>query len=263
MTDPIPSSVILAGLPAVIRVAAMVLTMPLLSGRVVPVRVKTAVIVALSLVVVPQALNQPVPSPWPGPGAAGLVLVQEGLLGALMGFSLSVMLAAAQLAGSLLEALCGFSVTTFGGTSEGGEQGGPLARLFWWTTAAVFVAAGGVGQVVDGLLGSFHTIPAGTAAAGQPLVDFLTQAVGQAFSFGLSAALPAIAALVVASMVLGMAQRNLPQLGGMQIGLNVKAVCGMVVTSVVLLSTPWLIHQGFELTLQQLQDCLPQWTGAG
>lgn len=252
MQDQLLGYSVFAILPVMVRIAAMVLTMPLAAHRTVPMRVKLALIVALSMVTVPAIATQGDVA-FSGPAVLVLSLFKEALIGAVMGLSLSLILAGVQLAGSLIEGLCGFSGSAFGSTRDSGSGGGPMAQLFWWTTIAVFIAAGGVGRVVDGLLGSFTTLPVGSAVFEQSLLDFLVLSLGQAFEFGLSAALPAVAALLVASVVLGMAQRNFPQLGGMQVGLNIKAVFGMVVASAVLLSTPWIINGGFELTIDRLQ----------
>ena len=61
-------------------------------------------------------------------------------------------------------------------------------------------------------------------------------------------------ALLVASAVLGVARQNCPQLGGMQIGLGIKSVAGLIITSVLLLSTPWVINGGLEITLVHLHQ---------
>ena len=249
-------AIALAVFPVVVRITAMVLTMPLIASRTVPFRVKMALVFALSMLVVPGLVAT-------GAGnhatltSLVVALINEALIGALMGLSLSVVLAGVQIAGALIEGLCGFSLAAFGGT-DAEEGNGPFARLFWWTTAAVFVAAGGVGQVVDGLLTSFSVLPIGTAIFDQSFVDFLVTSLGHSFEFGLAAALPAIVALLTASVVLGMAQRNFPQLGGLQVGLGIKAIFGMLVTSAVLLSAPWVINGGFELTLDELITFLEQ-----
>ena len=257
MNDQFLLAMTLTALPVVVRITAMVLTMPLVASRVVPPRVKAALVIALSVMVVPNVFAAGNLPPTNLVSLA-LAMVNEVLIGALMGLSLSVILAGVQLAGTLIEGLCGFSLTAFGGTPDSENGSGPFAKLFWWTTAAVFIAAGGVGQVVDGLLFSFAVLPVGNAVFDQSFVDFLVNSIGRSFEFGLSAALPAIAALLVASMVLGMAQRNFPQLGGMQVGLNIKAIFGMVVTSLVLLSAPWIINGGFELTMDELRSLLEQ-----
>lgn len=257
MSDQFLVSTALAGLPVVVRIMAMVLTMPVLANRVVPFRVKAALVIALSVLVVPSVVSTSAPLAV-DPVPMALSLVNEALLGALMGLSLSVILAGVQLAGSLIEGLCGFSMAAFGATPDSESGNGVFVKLFWWTTVAVFIAAGGVGQVINGLLESFVVLPAGTGVFDQSLLDFLVQSLGQSFEFGLSAALPAIAALLVASVVLGMAQRNFPQLGGMQVGLNLKSIFGMVVTSLALLSAPWIVNGGFEITMDQLRSLIQQ-----
>lgn len=248
-------------LPAVVRITALVLTMPLVSSQLVGFRVKTALVVALSIVIVPGAVS------WEAlgvldPFALTLTVINEALIGALMGLSCAVIFSGVQLAGGLIEGLCGFSLASIGNGSEEGATGGPYVKLFWWTTAAVFIAAGGIGQIIDGLLFSFVILPVGTSVFDQSFLNFLVRSIGYGFEFGISAVLPAIAGLLVASMVLGMAQRNFPQFGGLQVGLGIKAIFGMAITSVVLISAPWVITGGLELTLGEFRSWL-EMVGAG
>ena len=261
MRNEILVSYFMMALPVVVRIAAMVMTMPVVAGKIVPPRVKAALVISLSVLIIPAVIMNTEPSQTAIPAISyAFGLVNEALIGALLGMSLSVILAAAQLAGSLIEGLSGLSMAAFGAPADGDAGNSPLAKLFWWTTIAVFVAAGGLGQVVDGMLGSFTAMPVGTVIFDQSFVDFLVSSIGYAFEFGMSAALPAIAALLVASLVLGMAQRNFPQLGGMQVGLSIKSIFGMTVTSVVLLSAPWIVNGGFELTMNQLQTFIQQFS---
>ncbi len=184
------------------------------------------------------------------------MLIGEALIGEVLGISFSVVLAAARLVGGLLEGLCGFSISTFGGSSPDRSSGGALSQLFWWTTLAVFVAMGGLGQLIGGLLQSFQLIPAGQAGFDKPFLELLVNTLSQSFYFALTAGLPAVAAMMVASLVLGMTQKSFPQLGGMQVGLSIKALFAMVVASVLLLTTPWIINGGFELAMTHLMDLL-------
>lgn len=242
-------------LPAVARITALVLTMPLMSSSFVGLRVKMALVVALSIAIIPG----PIAKETMGvidPLELTLIFINEALIGALMGLSCAVIFSGVQLAGGLIEGLCGLSLSSIGNAGDAETAGGPYVKLFWWTTAAVFVAAGGIGQIIDGLLYSFVVMPVGTAVFEQSFLNFLVRSVGYGFEFGISAVLPAIAGLLVASVVLGMAQRNFPQLGGLQVGLGIKAICGMAITSVVLLSAPWMIAGGVEFTLGEFQSWL-------
>ena len=189
MSDAVLTAILLTAIPAVVRITAMVMTMPLVATRVVPMRVKVAFILALSLAVVPGAVaTAETPSlEWT---ALLLTLVNEVLVGALMGLSCSIMLSGIQITGSVIEGLCGFSLASFGAPADSETGGGPLGKLFWWTTVAVFVAAGGVGQLIDGLLFSFTALPTGTSVFDQSFVDFLVTSIGYAFEFGVSQRYP-------------------------------------------------------------------------
>ena len=168
MTEALLVSSTLIGLPVVVRITAMVMTMPVFAGRVVPLRVKAALVIAFSVLVIPTVSSHAC-LPASNPAAYMTGLINEALLGALMGLSLSLILAGVQLAGSLIEGLCGLSLNSFGSIPDADAGNGVVARLFWWTTVAVFIAAGGVGQVVDGMLVSFQQLPVGTYGFG-PIV---------------------------------------------------------------------------------------------
>ncbi|MGI9517752.1 MAG: flagellar biosynthetic protein FliR, partial [Pirellulaceae bacterium] len=137
MTEQLLSTTVMTYLPALVRLSALVMTLPLLAGRVVPVRVRVALITAFALVILP-ATETVTPLPT-NALSFGMGLVNEALIGAMMGLSLTLMLAAAQLAGSIVENLCGFSLASFGVGGDSDSGGGVFARLFWWTAVAVFV----------------------------------------------------------------------------------------------------------------------------
>ena len=242
-----------AGIPALVRLTALAFTLPLISSRNVPVRLRIAFAIVLAVLIVPMlaANSEQVAPVFDLPWA--MSLIHEALIGASMGLAAQVLLAAAQVTGSTIESLCGL---TFGLPDETGEQenGSVLARLFWWTAVAVFIAAGGATAMMAGVIESFQVWPPGSASFDRGMLEFFTMALGNCFEFGLRAALPGLAALMVAAAVLGIAQRNCPQLGGMQVGLGLKAICGLLVTSLLLMSTPWLVINGFDQSWSQLQE---------
>jgi flagellar biosynthetic protein FliR len=186
-----------------------------------------------------------------------IAMVHEVLLGAAMGFAARIILAAAQLAGTVIESLCGMSFSMLDGSQHAEETGSQvLSQLFWWTTMAVFIASGGASEVIGSVIQSFRLWPPGTGQFNRNVLDFLVTAVNTGFEFGIRSVLPGLVALLVAGAVLGITQRNCPQLGGMQIGLGLKSIAGLLITSLLLLSTPWMIGGGMELTLEHLQHLL-------
>ena len=193
------------------------------------------------------------------PAALFSVLVCEVALGAAMGLSLGILLAAIQLAGRLIEALSGMSMASLW-DPQSQTEGGPLTRLFWWTTLVVFLTAGGMHQVVAGILGSFQRLPPGQAVLDRSILDYVVDALAASFEIGLRAALPGILAFFAASWTLGMVQRSLPSLGSFQVGLGLKSIVGILVASLLLVTAPWVVGHGLETTLDNFQtliDTLP------
>ena len=238
----------------VARMGALVWTLPFLSAGHLSVPIRVGLTLVVSWMLVPFALSTEHPTfagneTWGPPETAACVLavVHEILIGATMGLAVRVLLGAAQITASVLESLSGLS---FGATmNPGGEAGNsPLRQLFWWTTASFFVASGGASRMVAGILKSYQVWPVGTLGYDRTLLDFLITALSNGFEFALRAALPGFAALMVAAAVLGIVQRNCPQLGGMQVGLGIKAIAGLLVTSLLLVSAPWVIAGGLDET---------------
>ena len=234
--------------------------MPGPGSKLVSVRIKLALCFAICCFVVPYQIDNSFS--FSDVGVVGLVIaaMYELLLGALLGLSVSLMLAAGHVVGSLIAGLSGFSLGALGGGAEQ-EKGDPVSQLFWWTTLAVFIAMGGIGQVVEALLQSFQVIAPGTAQMNDSFLQFLTNTLSQAFQFGLSVSIPAIAALLVASAALGMVQRNFPQLGGLQVGLNLKSIVGMLITSITLVSAPMALQSGLQANFEQWWNWLDLMAG--
>jgi flagellar biosynthetic protein FliR len=248
-----------AWLPALVRVGALVFTLPLLSGSAVPVRCRLALVVALAIVIAPGVPQESGSASGWSPADLVSVLFNEALIGASMGVSAQVILAGARLAGNLIENVCGISFAVPEAT-PGDEGSTAVVRLFWWTTAAVFVACGGATAMVQGAIQSFQTCPPGTRPFDAGLLEFVTGAVANGMEFGLRAALPGLAAVLVATGIVAMTLRSCPQLAGMQVGLGIQTVAGLLVTSLLLVSAPWLINGGMESAWQELQHVLEETT---
>ncbi len=252
---------LLATLPALARMLGLVFTLPLVSSRHVPVRFRIGLALLMTLAVAPGVCvaTESVASLSSGSRIPQflVMLVHELLLGASMGLAAQVVLAGARLAGTVVESLSGMSFGLPASSHAADGAGGPvIGQLFWWTTLAVFVSAGGANEVIGGAFHSFQVWPAGTAGFDSGMLKFLCGAIVNGFEFGMRAALPAVVALLVAGAILGITQRNCPQLGGLQIGLGLKSIAGLIVTSLLLISVPWIINGGLQVTWLELRPLL-------
>ncbi len=212
------------------RVGGMVMTAPVFAAKEIPVRVRVLIALALALMIAPGQAQRPVET---GPTLIDFVLAVGGelLVGVVLGLGLSILMGGLQLAGQMISQMSGIALAdVFNPTFDANV---PLfSELLYLCSLAVFLAIGGHRQVVEALLETYQSLPVGTG----PPVDTVGQAavavMSQAMSLSLRVSAPTVAAQLVATVVLGLISRTLPQL-------NVLAM-GFGVNSLVTFGTMWL-----------------------
>lgn len=213
------------------RITPMFLLAPLFSSKMLPLRVRGIVAVALSIGMTPIAFHgQHIPGqPLP---VAGLV-IQGLLVGLAFAFSVGVVFAAVEGAGHLLDNQSGFS---FGATVDpiNGNQGGVLASLYGLVGTIMFIAIGGDGWALRGLARTFAFVPLTRG----PHLTSITVAAEQAFSSifvsAIEVAAPALLALLITDVAFGMVSRVVPQLNVFGVGFPVKVGVAMLVVGAAL-----------------------------
>src|SRR5688572_32723419 len=84
-----------------VRLSALIMALPLFSGRVIPAPIKVVCIVTLSVSFYPLLQQQPVSIPL-GAVHLGLLIVGELLVGVLIGFVAQMLFAGIQLGGEIM-----------------------------------------------------------------------------------------------------------------------------------------------------------------
>ncbi|TFV98838.1 flagellar biosynthetic protein FliR [Leifsonia flava] len=207
-------AVMLAG----VRMAAFLVIAPPFSTRAIPARVKAMLAVGLALAVSPRV----VPGYQVGDAAAFFgSLVQEVLVGALMGFLVFVVFSAVQSAGGLIDLFGGFQLAQAFDPQQM-INGAQFARLFQMTALALMFASGAYQLVIGGLVRSFTALPVGGAFDLGASVESLVQAVTQMLVAALQIAGPLIVVLFLADIGLGLLTRVAPALNAFSLSFPVK-----------------------------------------
>jgi flagellar biosynthetic protein FliR len=138
-----------------------------------------------------------------------------------------------------------------------GDENVPhLSRMMVLVATCVFLCIGGHRMVMAGLLDTFQAVPPGSCAAPRAMCDAFTALITQSFSLGIRAAAPAVAALLLATVALGLIGRTLPQLNVMALGFGLNAMLAMAVLGLTLGTAAWAFHAEVESALQLLLDAL-------
>jgi hypothetical protein len=127
-------------------------------------------------------------------------------------------------------------------------------------TLAVFVIIGGHREVIDALLGSFRALPLGGGSFRGEITQAMVTLLTQSFILGIRAAAPAIVALLLAVLILGVVSRTLPQLNIMAVGFSLNATVMLAIVAASLGGIVWVFQDQVGPTVDLLRETLASQT---
>ena len=217
-----------------VRVLALLGSLPVLGQRNVPMRVKVAL--ALFITVCAQASLPVIPLVPLDSSLALMVLVQQLIIGVSLGFAVRIVFAAIEFAGELAGLQMGLNFAMFFDPTSGGQVTA-VSRFFSTTVSWLFIVINAHLLLIAAVVQSFHSFPVSDAPfaflrATQPQVWG-----AEIFSLGLWIALPLVAMLLFVNLVLGIISRVAQQMNIFAIGFPITLGVGLVG---VLLTLPLL-----------------------
>jgi len=209
------------------RISPLFLLAPLFSSKMVPVRARSVVAVALAVGIAPIALHADGRIPIDAFGYSALLL-KEVMVGLGFSFSLGALFAALSAAGSFADSFVGFS---FGSLIDPitGNQGGVLNQVYAMFGLLIFVVINGDSWVIEGLSRSYDAIP----LTGAPSIGSLAQGASTAFSGIFASAVeivaPVLLAMLLTDAAFGLVSRVMPSLNVFAVGFPAKVTVGLIV----------------------------------
>ncbi len=208
-----------------VRILAWLSFDPLLGNKGVPMRVRVSVGMVLTMAIAPILPSAPQVALASGEGL--LLLLQQIAIGAVLGFSLRIVLATIELAGSFMAMQMGLSFATLFDPINGAQT--PVVSQFLVIAATLILFAfNGHHLVIEALAQSFVEVPVGTTLTAPGFAVVLHWG-GVMFSTGLHIALPVTAALLTTNLTIGMMSRAAPQLNIFAIGFPLTLGVGFMV----------------------------------
>jgi flagellar biosynthesis protein FliR len=156
------------------------------------------------------------------------VLVQQLVIGLAMGFSVSLAFAAVQLAGDFIGAQMGLGFAWFV-DPQSSAQSPMVGSLLNLIATLIFLAIDGHLILLAVISKSFTFAPIGSTFVDVMDWHKLLAAGSTVFSIGLHLALPAVAAVFISNVALGVLTRAAPQLNLFAIGFPITLSLGMLV----------------------------------
>lgn len=206
---PLVQTSLWTGFVVFLRVAAMLSLVPAFGEQSVPVRVRLALALAFTLIVLPAVTTLVPNTPALAPQVAGLVVV-EAVNGLLFGLMLRFFILALQIAGSIAAQSTSLS-QLFGGAS-GAEPQPAIGHILILSALALITILGLHVRLAAFMIQSYTLIPVGTLPSAQIVADAGLREITRCFGLGFTLAAPFVIASLIYNVTLGVINRAMPQL---------------------------------------------------
>jgi flagellar biosynthetic protein FliR len=215
-----------------VRFSGLIVTAPVLGSRNFPIMVKAGLVGLTAILITPNI---------PEFGAAlsddpvdfSLMAAGELVIGLMMGFTMTLVFSAIQVAGQLLDMLTGFALMNVFNPAL--ETQVPIFGFFLYIMAALYLLAiDGHHMMIKAMVVSFERIPLGGFVLEPALLREISTWGRVMFYDGLMIAAPVAGALLLAYVTMGLLGRLVPQIHLFVVGFPITIGMGLLLVALSL-----------------------------
>lgn len=214
-----------------VRLLAVTATVPFLFGKPVPKSVRTAAAFLFMMYLFPRLRPTEFPEIIHDNFMLSLLFIKEALVGLVIGLGASMVLYGFDGAGRMIDNQRGMSLARIL-IPQLGEMGSVSGQFLFQLSIVVFLVIGGHHQFFDALFNSYISIPIFVVPDIQtsfwPLMKLFVMMTGQVIILSVQIAAPVILAILMADIILAVANRIAPQINVWELGFNVKGYVGIL-----------------------------------
>jgi flagellar biosynthetic protein FliR len=214
------------------RIGAMVMLLPGLGESNIPVRIKLAIALMLTLVILPlhrDAYHVDMQSVV----ALLVLMLHEIIIGVVLGATARVTLAALQVAGSVIAQQLGLGFVTSVDPTRG-EQGLLVGNFLTMLGITLLFATDSHHLVIAALSDSYAVFSPGDVLQSGDVAALATRAFAAAFKLGMQLAAPFLVFGLVFNIGLGVLGRLMPQMQVYFVGVPLSILAGFLIFGLVL-----------------------------
>ncbi len=208
-----------------IRISAMIAAAPIFSSRQTPRRLRVGIALLLSFMLMPLIPQPPVVEMFSS--EALLIAAQQVLIGLAMGFVMQMVFGALVFGGQALAYSMGLGFASMM-DPQNGVQVPVLAQYYIILSTLLFLILNGHLFMIETLAQSFYTLPVAVDGITRANLRDIVLWASHMFTAGLLMALPAIAALLLVNLGMGIITRAAPQLNIFAVGFPMTMMIGFI-----------------------------------
>jgi flagellar biosynthetic protein FliR len=208
------------------RTSGLMVSAPVFQSSFVSVPVKIMFSFALALVVAP-FINSDFDLAKFTFWMSVFTLIQEVLIGLIIGFVVNLTFFGLQLAGYYLDTTMGFGMVNILDPNTGAEV--PLLGQFNYILALlIFLAINGHHTLILSLIQSFEVVKPGMLFLKKEAVGIFVKAFANMFYLGFKIAIPIMGAIFLVDVALGVIAKLIPQINVFVMGFPIKITLGLL-----------------------------------
>lgn len=208
-----------------VRIGSMMVAAPVFGARMLPVRIRILMALSVSVLTVP--LLPPVPAVDPISLASFNILLQQILIGVATGFIIQMVFQSLVIAGEAIANGMGLGFARMVDPANG-VQVPVISQFFVVLATLLFVVLNGHLLLIQLIVRSFEILPIAETGLSLPALKAVVNWGSQMFIGGLMIGLPAVTALLVVNIAMGVITRAAPQLNIFAVGFPLMILLGFI-----------------------------------
>ncbi len=235
-----------------IRVAAIIMTLPVIGSRNAPMMVKVGFALLTSILVFPRVQTASIPVPQENVTLI-LAILREIGIGLLIGYFARLIFAAFQVAGQLIGYQMGFAIVSVF-DPQSSAQLSIMAYFENLLAMLLFLSLNIHHVLLRGLADSFQLIPLLGGHYPQSIMDQLVRNSAELFVLAIKIGAPVMAALLFTNVAMGVIARTVPQMNIFIVSFPFQIGCGLIVLGLSLPLTVKIFEHSFITLEQDIQN---------
>jgi flagellar biosynthetic protein FliR len=227
------------------RVAGFIGAIPVISSAQTPGRIKTAMVIAISLALFP-VMAEAVPKVSFAPLPFMLLIISELLLGLLLGLVARLIFTAVEFGATVIGYQMGFAAAEiFDPQSQ--RQVALISQFQNVFAILIFLAINGHHLFLQTAVLSYELLPPGQLDFSGQAIPFLMELTSHMFAIGVQFSAPVLAVLLLSGLILGVLARVFPQLNVFLLSFPINIGTAFIVIALTLGMVSVLVRREFDI----------------
>jgi flagellar biosynthesis protein FliR len=237
-----------------VRIGAMLMAAPMFSSRQVPVRFRLMLMLLITWMVIP--MLPPMPAADVLSHTGFMIMLQQVLIGVVMGFILQMVFGALIFGGQVVAYSTGLGFASMV-DPQNGVQVPVIAQFYLILATLLFLLSNGHLLTIELLADSFQSLPVAVDGITRNGLLEVVAWGSRMFAGGLLISLPIVGAMLMVNMGMGVVMRAAPQLNIFSVGFPVTMLIGFALMWVTLPNLFDVFNEyldgAFQLMMQALR----------